>query len=288
METFEIADPVFRRAVEAIDAGDTTALSELVENNPYLLTDPLAYPAGGYFKDPYLVYFIADNPIRNGKLAPNIVEITGWLINRLKLHATAANAAHQVNYTLGLVVTGRTPKESGVQTQLMDLLIDAGAHPGGALGALANGNHEAARHLIKRGEKAELATAVVLGMTDDAERLLTHSTPDEKLVAITAAAFYGDEPKVKWLLDKGVGPNGFPPGPAGFHAHATPLHQAVSSGSLACVQLLTEAGASLNARDKIFDGTPLDWAQYLGKEATTADAKRKFDLIGAYLQKQPS
>jgi peptide-methionine (S)-S-oxide reductase len=45
-------------------------------------------------------------------------------------------------------------------------------------------------------------------------------------------------------------------------AHSTPLHQAVSSGSLAAVQVLVEAGADLTTRDRIYDGTPLGWAEH--------------------------
>jgi hypothetical protein len=286
METNEITDPLFRSAVEAIDKGNIARLGHLIEEHPYLVTERLSYPEGGYFRDPYLLWFIADNPIRNGRLAKNIVEVTALLIERVKSLA-ADNWQEQLDYALGLVTTGRTPRESGVQLKLMDLLINAGAHPGNALGALANGNEEAARHLLKHGAKLDLATAVVLAMTDDVDHLLPHSTRDEQLVAITAAAFYGNAEAVKLLLDNGVDPNGYPDASGGFHSHGTPLHQAVSSGSLECVRLLTEAGASLKARDKIYDGTPLDWAEYMQRDAVADDAKKNFALIGEYLQKQP-
>jgi len=284
METSEIADPLFRSAVEAIDAGDLTRLTELIQESPRLVTERLRYPGGGYFKDPYLLWFIADNPIRNGKLAPNIAEITALLIGRVKSRSEDS-WQEQLDYALGLVATGRIPRESGVQLKMMDLLIDAGARPGNGLGALANGNLAAARHELQRGGELTLAAAVVLDMADKIDGLLLSSDQQQQLIAITAASFYGKTKAVKLLLDKGVDPNGYP-GASGFHGHATPLHQAVSSGSLECVRLLAEAGASPKAQDKVYNGTPLDWAEYLQRDAVTDDATRNFALIEAYLKKQ--
>jgi len=287
MKNAEITDPLFRKAVEAIDSGDITTLRQLIEQHPYLVMDRLDYPEEGYFKDPYLLWFIADNPIRVGKLAANIVEITKLLIRHVKMNAAPDSVVEQLNYALGLVATGRIPKESGSQIELIDLLIDAGAEPGSALGALAHGNPEAARQLIKRGSKMELATAVVLGMTGEVSRMVSFSDPDAQLVAITAAAFYGKTQMVKMLLDMGVDPNGYPDSSSGFHSHATPLHQAVSSGSLECVKSLVEAGASLGTKDKIYKGTPLEWAEYMQTNEADDDVKRNFALIKAYLKELP-
>lgn len=44
------------------------------------------------------------------------------------------------------------------------------------------------------------------------------------------------------------------------------LHHAVWSGSLDTVKLLVEAGAKMDTGDSIYDGTPLDWAEYGKKE----------------------
>src|SRR5579863_1335701 len=154
----EISDPLFREAVEAIDSGDINTLRNLLRVYPRLVRDRLDDPEVGYFKNPYLLWFVADNPIRIDKLPANIVEITGLLIDAVKREA-AGSAQEQLDYTLGLVATGRIPKECGVQIPMMDLLIDAGAKPGGGKGALANGNLAAAEHLIKRGGRLTLATA---------------------------------------------------------------------------------------------------------------------------------
>src|SRR5262249_19507101 len=63
--------------------------------------------------------------------------------------------------------------------------------------------------------------------------------------------------------------------PPGFHPHATPLHHAVDSGSLAAVTRLIEAGADRGVRDRVYDGTPLDWAEHLKRDAIAAYLRRR-------------
>lgn len=281
-----ISDPLFREAVEAIDSGDVSTLENMLRAYPNLVRDRLDEPGGGYFKNPYLLWFVGDNPIRMEKLPANIVEITRLLIDAVKREA-AGSVQEQLDYALGLVATGRIPKKCGVQIQMMDLLIDAGAKPGGGNGALAHGNVTAAEHLIKRGGQLTLATAVGLGRIDDVERMASEAGRDEQLTALTVAAFYGKTDMIALLLNMGVDPNGYPDTSGGFHSHATPLHQAVSSGSLGTVKLLAEAGASLDARDKIYDGTPCDWAEYMQRDENFDEAAREnFRLIAEYLEEK--
>ena len=284
MKNSDIKDALFLEAVKAIDAGDIIKLENLVTENPRLIQNRLDYPEGAYFKDPYLLWFVADNPIRNGNLAGNIVDITGLLVYAVK-HEAAESLQYQLDYTLGLVVTGRIPCECGVQIEMIDLLIDAGAKPGGGLGALAHGNIAAAERLIERGGKLTLATAVGLDRMDDVKRLATDK--DELITALTAAAFYGKADMIKYLLGLDADPNGYPGDKTGFHSHATPLHQAVFSESMECVKLLVEAGADLHAKDKAYGGTPLGWAFYMPTEEGYDDeAKQGWAAIAEYLQEQ--
>jgi peptide-methionine (S)-S-oxide reductase len=281
MKNEEIKDPVFRMAVEAIDTGNSQMLSELLRDHPHLVKDRLDYPVPGYFSNPYLIWFVADNPIRHEKLPGNIIEVTRMLIESVKKNAPESSQI-QLDYTLGLVDTGRNVRESGYQIDLIDLLIDAGANPGEGKGAVAHGNLDAANHLLKRGAKLSLTVAVSLDMRGEIENLFTQAGPDEKITALTAAAFLGKPDMVSWLLEKGVDPNGYPPGNSGFHSHATPLHQAVYSGSLETVKMLVDAGASLDALDKVYSGTPLGWAEYMIAEEAKGD--ERFRLIEEYLR----
>lgn len=75
MDNPEILDPLFREAVSAIDAGDVSALEHLLATHPKLVRDRLDY-GEGYFRQPYLLWFVAENPIRNDKLPRNIYQGT--------------------------------------------------------------------------------------------------------------------------------------------------------------------------------------------------------------------
>ncbi len=236
-------------------------------------------------KDPDLLWVVADNPIRTSKLPPNIVAVTRLLIGAVKREALETDYQHQIDYTLGLVLTGRIPRECGVQIAMMDILIDAGAKPGGGMGAFAHGNIEAGKHLIDRGGELTLGAAVCLERIDDIKRLGAAADRGDKITALTAAAFYGKTDMIRLLLTMDADPNGYPESSSGFHSHATPLHQAVQSGSLDAVKLLVEAGARLDATDKIYNGTPLGWARYMQTDDYYDEpAKRNFALIAEYLQ----
>src|SRR5678815_3434132 len=81
MGNFEITDPLFRKAVEAIDSGSTGVLKRLLQDHPKLASKRLDKPSEGYFQYPYLLWFVADNPIRNERLPANITEVTRILID---------------------------------------------------------------------------------------------------------------------------------------------------------------------------------------------------------------
>ncbi len=287
MKNDDIPDPLFREAVEAIDAGNITLLQNLLKENPQLVSKRLDVPAEGYFSNPYLLWFIADNPIRHEKLPENIVDITRLVIQYAQQEA-AETFVSQINYTLGLVDTGRIPKECGVQIELMDLLIDAGATPGSGHGALAHGNIEAARHLIERGGKLTLTTAICLDRVEDIMQLEKGASDSDRENALVAAAFYGKAEWIAFLIGKGVNVNAYLDASGGFHYHATALHQAVYSGSLDSVKLLVEAGADLNAKDRIYDGTTLGWAQYMQTEEKDELMIKKYVAIETYLHGKQS
>src|SRR5258706_7923198 len=150
MRNSEITDPLFRETVEAIDAGNITKLKQLLDEHPNLVKERLDVPKEGYFQHPYLLWFVADNPIRYDRLPANIVEVTRVIIEALQNNPTDSYQ-HQLDYTLGLVATGRIPKECGVQIELIDLLINAGASIGLVHGVLAHNNIDAAAHIINKG-----------------------------------------------------------------------------------------------------------------------------------------
>ena len=286
MENAEITDASFRAAVEGIDSGDVSSLRQLLAGDATLVTRRLDAPVDGYFARPYLLWFVADNPIRHAKLPANIVEVTEVILSALRRDGHE-HYSFIVDYTLGLVCTGRIPKECGVQIPLMELLVRYGAGvKGSVLGAIGQHNFEAARWLLAHGSLYDLATAVGLDDVEGAARLAGGATASQLYVALVVAAFFGKVEMIRLLLGAGADANGSGAKEdfGGFHSHASALHQAVSSGSLGAVRLLVEAGADALARDKVYEGTPLGWARYMREEAVGEEEKGRFEEIERYLE----
>ncbi|WP_127587935.1 ankyrin repeat domain-containing protein [Paenibacillus koleovorans] len=260
METF---NELFHRAVAAMDAGDAAGLKIMLETHPELIKKRLI-EGKGYFRDPYLLWFVAENPIRLGRLPVNIVEVTDVILRAIE-HEAVESRQVQLDYALLLAASGCVARQCGVQLALLDTLLEAGADAQGALlPALAHRELEAAERLLLRGAALTLTAAVCTRRYGDIERLACLAAPEERQTALTAAAMYsaGDTLALALLLRRGdVALDAY--SPAGFHAHATPLHQAVAAGSLEAVRLLVDAGASLAIRDHIYGGTPLGWAEHL-------------------------
>ena len=121
-----IEDPIFRCAVNLIDSGDISGLSLLLKENPSLIHQRVLFEGGNYFRNPGLLEFIAENPIRHGTLPPNIIDIAMIILEARPEHSS-------VNDTLSLVASGRVPRECKVQIPLIDVLCKYGADPNSAL-----------------------------------------------------------------------------------------------------------------------------------------------------------
>jgi hypothetical protein len=251
-----IENTVFRRAVDLLDAGDANGLRAYLALNPNLSREHVVFDGGNYFRNPTLLEFVAENPVRHRTLPPNIVEIAGIILD-----AGAEQAA--LDETLMLVSTGSVPRECRVQLPLIHLLCDRGANPNVALqAAVLLDEMEAARELIACGAKVTLPVAAGLGLKIDFTRLLPNSTAEDRHLALTVAADYGHLEIVRQLLDLGEDPNRY--NPVGGHSHTTPLHQAAWRGYDKIVRLFVERGARLDMRDLMWDGTPADWAEHGG------------------------
>jgi hypothetical protein len=75
-------DPIVQQAIAAIDSGDTIILEALLAENPWLLKERLVNGEEGYFIDPYLLWYVAGNPVRQPRLADNISDVTRLIIKR--------------------------------------------------------------------------------------------------------------------------------------------------------------------------------------------------------------
>ena len=269
-----IEDPTFRHAIDLLDAGDAAGLRAWLKQHPQLSRQHVALEGGNYFRNPALLEFIAENPIRHKALPANIL-----VVAKVILEAGVDQSA--LNETLVLVATGSVARECHVQIPLIDLLCDRGANPDAALQvAVVLGELEAANALIARGALINLPAAAGLGRLGDFVRLLPSSAGEDRHLALAVAADLGHVEVVKLLLEAGVDPNRY--NPVGGHSHTTPLHQAAGRGYEKIVWLLIEHGARLDTRDLLWNGTPADWAGHGGRKELQAslhalEAKRRSD-----------
>jgi peptide-methionine (S)-S-oxide reductase len=173
---------------------------------------------------------------------------------------------------MSMLVSSAHPAEAGLQASLAETLLDYGAALDGPgsnwqsalLTALAFGYLTTAEALARRGARVEhIAVAAGLGRFDDAVRLLPAADGHSRHIALALAAQHGHVRILQMLLDAGEDPSRY--NPEGYHAHSTPLHQAVWSNNEDAVRLLVERGARLDVQDTIHEGTPLDWAVYGGR-----------------------
>lgn len=294
MTELEPLDPLFRDAVAAIDAGDVATLERLLAAHPRLVRDRLDAPGPwlsekvghalqGFFRRPYLMWFVAEDPARNGRLPANIADVTRAIIRAAERDGLGS-LRKQLDYTLLLVAWSGVAHESGVQIALIDVLVDAGASTRGTAGnALVNGNLAAAARLVERGDPLTLATALCLGRTEEIPRLAGSASKRDRQSAMVLAALNGQANALATLIDLGVSANARS---TEIYSHATALHHAVCSGSPDAVRVLVEAGAELGARDAVHDGTPLGWAEhYQGEHAGGARAEA-YAEIAAYLRER--
>ena len=285
-------DARFREAVAAMDAGDVARLEHLVAATPALVRERLESPGpwlrdrvghalDGFFQRPYLLWFVAEDPVRNGTLPDDIASVAQAIIDAARREGEA-NLQEQLDYALTLVSWSWIARERGVQLRLIDVLVDAGAAlDGNQNNALVNGNVAAAEHLVRRGATLTLEVALVLGWWDDVDRLLpTVSVPDRQF-AFVLSALNGNDRALRRMLRAGVDVNA---PSAGLYSHGTPLHHAVSSGALDAVRVLVDGGADLNARDTAWGGTPLGWAEHYVSQGHGSGPRKQYAEIAAYLR----
>jgi hypothetical protein len=264
-----IENATFRCAVDFLDKGDVAGLRAHLKQHPNLVHQHVVFEGGNYFRDPTILEFVAENPVRHGTLPANIVEVTKVILD-------AGPSQSAKNETLMLVATGSVPRECRLQLPLIDLLCDYGADPNSALQATAlHGEFEALNALIRRGARIDFPVAAALGHIEDARRLLAGANTEDRHLALTLAADFGHIEIVRLLLDAGEDPNRY--NPVGGHSHTTPLHQAAGGGHYEVVRLLVERGARLDLKDILWRATPADWARHAGRTEIEAYLRRKIE-----------
>jgi len=263
-----IRDPAFRAAVTALQRGDAAALARLLDDEPRLLRDRILEPEcyreasrWQYFQDPKLFWFIANNPTLMKRMPDNIVEVAETMIAR-------GVDKTDLDYALELVMTSSPAREQGLQIPLLERLMEAGATATAkAIDiTLAHWELEPIQALLRAGHPMTAPIAAALGRTDRLKALLREASAEEIQNTFGMAVINRQTEAARLALDAGADVNGFLP----VHAHSTALHQAAIDENLDLMELLVERGARTDIADKLWDSTPLGWANHQGKARARA------------------
>lgn len=227
-----------------------------------------------------LLHYVAANGHEGfrQRTPPNVVGIARVLLEAGAEVDALADMYGRRCTTMEMLVSSTYPHAAGVQTALVEMLLDFGGAVDGVenngsplMTALCFHHHRAAETLARWGARIDnVIAAAGLGRVDLVDSFITDdgelrpwvplaSVPWPSLAAdsavhveyaLTWACAFGRTDVVQLLLRKGVSPSA-------RDGDATALHLAAAYGRLNLVGLLLEHGASLEARNS-YGGTVLD------------------------------
>ena len=269
----------FERAADAVVEGDLARLNELLEKDPGLTR---AHSTRKHHAT--LLHYVAANGVEDfrQKTPPNAVEIAQRLIDAGAAVDALADTYGGDTYqtTMNLLVSSTHPAEAGLQSKLVELLLNHGAAIDGLardsspiLTALAFGYRDAADTLARRGAAINhVVVAAAVGRLDlvrewvvDAHTLANahgpyvgpywvHIPDDAKgqiEMALVWACKFGRADVAGFLLDRGVDPA------SKDNDDMTALHWASARGLLDIMETLLAGKAPLEVRNT-WGGTVVD------------------------------
>ena len=268
----------FEAAADAVVHGDLTTLERLVAANPDLVR-----ARSERVHRATLLHYVAANGVEDfrQRTPPNAVAVARFLLERGAevdaLAHTYGNDRYQT--TMNLLVSSVHPADAGVQSALVDTLVDAGAAVDGLdddssplMTALAFGYGDAAETIVRRGARIDgIIAAAAMGRVDLVDRMLVGGStlaPGVSLVgpvwfrlppeptahielALVWACKFGRGDVAHLMLDRGVNPM------AKDNSNMTALHWAAASGLTSIVDRLIAVGAPLEVENQ-WGGTVLD------------------------------
>ncbi|MBI2687097.1 MAG: ankyrin repeat domain-containing protein [Acidobacteria bacterium] len=262
----------FEAAAGAIVSGDIRTLKKLLTEYPKLIKT-----RSNRDHRSTLLHYVSANGIEDfrQKTPKNIVAITELLLKSGADVNAESDAYGGRSTTLGLAATSCHPEATGVQLELLDLLIANGAiidgpDSGSAIvGCLHNGRLQAAEFFASRGARLDLEAAAGLGNLKAVKASLKAQQPTEDNLngAFAQACAYGRFDVVKFLAPKIDMKR--------KHRGQTWLHDAALGGNVDIIRLLIKRGVPRDVKDDTHDGTPLDWAIYTRKSEEAINALRE-------------
>jgi ankyrin repeat protein len=274
VEAIERADPAitrFERAADAIVSGSLELLQAMLREHPSLIDER---STRGHRST--LLHYVSANGVENYRqITPsNILDITRLLLESGAEVDAPSEAYGGGSTTMWLTATSQHPRLAGLQIQLLDMLLDAGAVIGPVDAShkvvhycLANGCPEAAAHLVKRGAKNDsLYGASGLGDLEAVRALFDAATVNEREKSLLVAVACDQTIVADYLLERGVSTT-----PADG---MTPLHWAAANGNLAMMDVLIARGAPLEALNE-YGGTVLSSTLWFAYNTLPQDFSRR-------------
>jgi ankyrin repeat protein len=268
----------FERAADAVVTGDLAMLDELLANNPDLIREHSSRTHHAT-----LLHYVAANGVEDFRqqTPPNAVAVAERLLAAGALVDALADTYGKDLYqtTMNLLVSSTHPAEAGLQSTLVEVLLDHGAAINGLenngspiLTALAFGYRDAADTLARRGAAiSHVVIAAAVGRLDlvrqwviDANTLAKEHAPyvgpswvhipddtrGQIELALTWACKFGRDEVAMYLLDVGVSA-------MSRDRDFTALHLASARGMFDVMDALIAKGADLEAKNT-WGGTVLD------------------------------
>lgn len=275
----------FGQAVQAIITGDSDKLRDLVLREPKLIQ---ARSASWHRST--LLHYVAANGIESDlqKSPPNGPEIARFLLDSgAEVDALADTyGKDHLQTTMNLLVSSVHPALAGTQVSLVDALLDGGAAINGI-----------------RDDGSPLITAIIFVYTPAVDRLVQRRARVDTLMAAAGVGdlekvrtFFGIDgrlrsdvqwPAIPWVKDRNDAEHHMARAFLNAVLHermevaeyllehgaeinrklttSTALHEVAWFERMKSVRFLVEHGADLTIQDDTHHGTPLDWAEYGGK-----------------------
>lgn len=263
----EQPDSDFELAIDAVVSGDVVTLANLLRDKPELIRARSARPHRAT-----LLHYIGANGVENDrqKTPPNAVEIAQMLLGAGAEVDATAEMYGGGSTTLGLVASSIHPARAGLQSALIETLLDAGAAIDGLPGnwqpimaAAVHAHSGAVETLARRGAQMNVASAAAAGRLDVVEKLVragsdaSSATPGlpkewegQMELALIWACQFGRRTIAEFLIDEGVALG------AQDGQGETALHWAAHYGHVEIVRLLIDRNAPLEVKNN-YSGTVL-------------------------------
>ncbi|MEP6622234.1 MAG: ankyrin repeat domain-containing protein [bacterium] len=271
-------DSEFERAADAVVTGDLDTLTALVAANPALI-----YAHSSRVHHATLLHYVAANGVEDFRqqTPKNAVAIARLLLDAGAVPDALADTygADTLQTTMNLLVSSVHPAAAGLQSAIVETLLDYGAALNGVandesplLTAMSFGYIEPAETLARRGARVDtVITAAALGRLDlvrdmvaDAATLRpgvpllstpwTKVLPDPRVhieLALAWACKFGRADVALFLLDVGVSPE------AKDSSDMTALHWAAATGMMGVMDDLLRRGVPLEVTN-VWQGTVLN------------------------------